>query len=246
MARLHDRRQQLKKQKAKTKRQEVRRKKYNDGRSLPTSLKALVARALKAPFGPCWVSSALDGDPDGEGPALISVIVSRRLGDLLLPCIILVDRTCLGVKNAFIAELHTELDLDRLVMDLGAKGDPLRPAELLLAQSVIFHALDYARSLGFEPHRDFVAGLIGERPAVLLDTPLCRPERPFYVAGPYDAVDAITSRLDARVGPNGYDLVDDLGDDFDDGDPEDDIFVDDDVIAVEGVEVSPGTPESPR
>jgi hypothetical protein len=39
-----------------------------------------------------------------------------------------VDRTCLGVKNAFIAALHTDLDLARLVMDLGEQGDPLRPA----------------------------------------------------------------------------------------------------------------------
>jgi hypothetical protein len=50
----------------------------------------------------------------------------------------------------------------------------------------IYHAIDYAISLGFAPHRDFVAGLIGERPSALLDTALARPERPLYVPGPDD------------------------------------------------------------
>jgi hypothetical protein len=247
MARPHDRRQQLKKQKAKTKREQVRRK--NAAQALPTNLKALVARALNAPFGPCWVSTALDDELEGEVPALITVVISRRVGGLLLPCITMVDRTCLGVKNAFIAALQTELELERLAMDLGDRGDPLRPAELLLAQSIIFHALDYARSLGFEPHRDFVVGLIGERPAALLDTPRCRPERPLYVAGPYDDVDGITARLSALVGPNGYALINDLDasdDDMDDRDLDDDTLDDDDVITVEGIEAPPGTPEPPR
>jgi hypothetical protein len=247
MARPHDRRQQLKKQKAKTKREQVRRK--NAAQALPTSLKALIARAVTAPFGPCWVSTSLGGELDEEIPPLITVIVSRRVGGLLLPCITMVDRTCLGIKNAFTGALQTEFDLERLVEDLGARGGPLAPAELLLAQSIVFHALDYAGSLGFEPNRDFVVGLIGERPAVLLETPLCRPERPVFVAGPYDDVDGITARLAARVGPNGYDLINDLdepGDDEDDWDLEDEIFDDEDVITVEGIEQAPGTPDSPR
>ena len=247
MARAHDRKQQLKKQKSKTKREAVRRK--NDARALPTSYKALVARASNAPFGPCWVSTAIDDEAGEEGPPLISVIVSRRLGGLLLPCVALVDRTCLGIKNAYTAKLQTELELEELVMDLAANGNPQRPAELLLVQSIIFHALDYASSLGFEPHRDFAAALIGERPAVLLETPHCRPERPLYIAGPHDDVDAITSRLDARVGPDGYDLIDgfdELDDDLDDGDVDDDIiddepFDDDEVLTVEGVEAPSGT-----
>jgi hypothetical protein len=252
VARAHDRKQQLKKQKAKTKRTEARRK--SNARALPSNLKALVARAVESPFGPCWVSSALDDEVDGEAAALVSVIVTRRLGGLLLPCIVLVDRTCLGVKNAFVAPLQTELDVERLVMDMSASGDPLRPAELVLAQSVVFHAIDYARSLGFEPHRDFVAGLIGDRPAVLLDTPFCRPERPLYVAGPHDNVNAIVSRLAASVGPNGYDLVHGLGalldgsDDLDSDDEpfDDEPFDDDDVLTVEGVEAPSDAPELPR
>jgi hypothetical protein len=87
---------------------------------------------------------------------------------------------------------------------------------------------------------------------VLLETPHCRPERPFYIAGPHDDVKAVTSRLDARVGPDWYDLVtgfDDL-DDLDEEEADGDIFGDayddepfddddDDVMTVEGVEAPP-------
>lgn len=250
MARAHDRKQQLKKQKAKTKREEARRK--GNARALPTGTKALVARALGAPFGPCWVSAVLDADPEEKGPDLISVVVTRRVAGLWLPCVALVDRTCLGVKNAFVGALHTDLDLAQLVANLGAKGGPLRPAELLLAQSVIFHALDYARSLGFEPHRDFVVEMIGERPAVLLETPLCRRERPFYIAGPRDDVRRITAQLDARVGPDGYELVSSLDIisgmrtlDSDGFVSDGEYFGDGEVLTVEGSEGPPGTPAFP-
>lgn len=250
MARAHDRKQQLKKQKAKAKRQGVQRER--SAQALPTNLKGLVARAQRAPFGPCWVSTALDGEPNEESPALIRVVVSRRVGGLLLPCVVLVDRTCLGVKNAFVARLHTEFELNRLLAKLNNDADPLRRAEPLLAQSVIFHAIDYARSLGFEPHRDFAIGMLGERPAVLIETPLCRPERPFYVAGPRDDVRRIAVQLEARVGPDGYDLVSPVDIisgmrtlDWDSLVPDGEYFGDGEVLTVEGREAPPNTPALP-
>lgn len=65
---------------------------------------------------------------------------------------------------------------------------------------MIFHALDYAASLGFAPHRDFVATLVGTRPETLVDTPLARPERPIFVPGPDDDVARIVGVLTAKVG----------------------------------------------
>jgi hypothetical protein len=66
--------------------------------------------------------------------------------------------------------------------------------------AVIFHALDYAASLGFAPHRDFVVALVGTRPETLVDTPLARPERPIFVPGPDDDVARIVRVLTAKVG----------------------------------------------
>jgi hypothetical protein len=206
MSRPHNRKQQKKLQKAKNKRADARRKR--DARALRHTPEALLARAMTAPFGPCWISAALDGEQEDDGPALISVVITRRVGVLLLPCLVLVDRTCLGVKNTFTTTPLSELEMERMRRDLAGSGDPLRETDLLTAQSVIYHAIDYAKSLGFAPHRDFVPELIGERPSALLDTPLARPERPLYVSGPADNVQQILARLDAAVGPGNYDFID--------------------------------------
>jgi hypothetical protein len=79
--------------------------------------------------------------------------------------------------------------------------------ELAVAQSVVYNAVDYAKSLGFEPHEDFPDALFGPRPATLLDTPLAHPARPYWVRGPDDDVDEILGTLDESVGEGNYDVA---------------------------------------
>jgi hypothetical protein len=186
------------------------------------STRSLVRLASAAPFGPCWVSSALEAGEEAM-PSLITVVVTRNLpGGLLLPHVILVDRTCLGVKNALVAQ---PMDEDT-VLDLLIRRPemPMSPCDLLVAQSVVYHAIDYARSLGFEPHRDFHPALIGKRPERLLDTPLAKPERPCFIAGPSDDAGRIMRQLERAVGTD-FDLA--VGDDFPGGEeetPEEDVL----------------------
>jgi hypothetical protein len=120
-------------------------------------------------------------------------------------------------------------ELDDFIETMGMPHGGMLSCEPLVAQSIVFHAIDYARSLGFEPHRDFQAALFGPRPAELLNTPWCVPERPIYVPGPHDNVFAITSKLTNALSADGFDYVDLLslpGDDDDEG-------VDDDTVAGE-------------
>jgi hypothetical protein len=239
MSGSHGRKQQQKLQKAKKKRELARR--AQKARKVPTSTAALIQRAAKAPFGPIWVSEALEDGRDAGSPALITVIVTRRVAGLLLPLVVLVDRTCLGVKQAFVGQLMAELDCEHMAGSFAERGDRLQRAELVVAQSVIYHAIDYAESLGFAPHQDFKAEMLGARPEVLLDTFLCRPERPLYVAGPGDNVARIASQLRERAGEGNYEVVADLGDlsglelgDLDWEVPDDDDDADLDVLDTEG------------
>ena len=183
---------------------------------------SLVRLASAAPFGPCWVSSALETGEEAM-PSLITVVVTRNLpGGLLLPHVILVDRTCLGVKNALVAQ---PMDEDTVLAVLIRRPEmPMSPCDLLVAQSVVYHAIDYARSLGFEPHRDFHPALIGKRPERLLDTPLAKPERPHFIAGPSDDAGRIMRQLERAIGPD-FDFA--VGDDFPGGEeeaPEEDVL----------------------
>src|SRR6188768_95897 len=104
-----DRKRQKKLEKTRKKRELAKK----DARKLEAKYQgaSLLRLAESAPFGPCWVSVALD-DSEYEGaPALISVVVTRRIRGQLLGLLALVDRTCLGVKNANLLALQSELEL---------------------------------------------------------------------------------------------------------------------------------------
>jgi hypothetical protein len=168
--------------------------------AVPTQ-KAVERLAAASPFGPAFMSAGWK-ETDEKNPPLVSIILSRALPDgTFVATMCLVDRTCLGIKNAYTTAPLSRIALEDManrLRDAHAEGvDTVSPLE---AQSVIFSALDYAASLGFSPHRDFVPALVGPRPEALLDTPLAWPERPIFVPGPDDDVARIVRVLSAKVG----------------------------------------------
>jgi hypothetical protein len=92
-----------------------------------------------------------------------------------------------------------------------AHGDDPEECSVLTAQSIVFHSIDYARSLGFSPHRDFPAQLFGPRPELLLDTPLSKPQKPYYVSGPRDNVSQIMAQLQGKMGEDNFNLLAHIG-----------------------------------
>jgi hypothetical protein len=63
--------------------------------------KAVERLAASSPFGPAFMSAGWK-DADEANPALISVIMSKALPDgTFVAAMCLVDRTCLGIKNAY-------------------------------------------------------------------------------------------------------------------------------------------------
>jgi hypothetical protein len=169
---------------------------------------AIIRQAALLPVGPSFISADWE-EADPAQPRLVSVLITRKApGRILVPAIVLVDRTCLGVKNSFVAKPMFEAELPALLGPMGSTHPGgMVPCDWLVAQSVVLHAVDYARSLGFAPHRDFPEPLFEPRPAALLDTPLSRPARPVYVAGPSDVVARVIERLDAAVGRDNYDFT---------------------------------------
>lgn len=189
----------------------------------PSPFELLVRAASRAELGQCFVSAGWDGSED---PALVSILVTRPLpsGDVAVASA-LVDRTCLGIKDAFVFEPMGAGSIPDLLERLGSPHGGMEECEALLAQSIVFHALDYSRSLGFEPHDDFEAALFGPRPEALMDTPWCKPSRPIYVLGPHDDSRRILARLTKAVGPDGFDYYDPhtLDDEFEDTDDENEV-----------------------
>ncbi len=178
---------------------------------LPTSARALIKLAASRPFGPAWMSQCVH-ESESEPPRLVFVALTRTLPrGLLLAHLLTVDRTCLGIREATVLQPMDELTLERYVLATAPAESKLVRCEVDLARSVVFHAIDYARSLGFEPHADLATELVGARPEPLVDTPYARPPRPRYVARPGEDSEWIRRRLERAVGPHGYDFVDASG-----------------------------------
>jgi hypothetical protein len=159
------------------------------------SLSSLMRLAPTLPFGPAALSQSWLEDNLGR-PSLVTAVITRKLssGDLLT-AILLIDRTCFGVKNAMVKVMGTS-EMRELNEELERMHGGLMDAvPLETALSVVWHAIDFARSLGFEPHRDFPEGLIGPRPDVLVDTPLSKPARPVFIPGPHDGPARILQTL---------------------------------------------------
>ncbi|MEO3780680.1 hypothetical protein ABGB16_28485 [Micromonospora sp. B11E3] len=140
------------------------------------------------------------------GAGLVSVVVARADGDSASVCGFLVDTYCLGVKNAVPPATSTFDDLPYFLEDFFAAYESgMIEAPIELARHLVFGAVDYARELGFDPHRDFYSAAphLGtwEPPSRItfgLDG------KPYFQQGPYDSPDRIMRTLDKSVGPGNY------------------------------------------
>ncbi len=97
-------------------------------------------------------------------------------------------------------------------------------ADLDLVAKIIREGVAYARQLGFEPDPDFRKAMLvlGEAnpDACPISIPLGGPEgKPLFVAGPYDDVPIIISKLTRAVGRDGFHYIVPI-------DPDTEFFVD--------------------
>lgn len=191
-------RRQRKLQEKKKKRELAKKRSRIEAASRPSEEQLWVRAGSRAPFGPCFISSGWD---DSATPRLVSLVVTRVLGGGdLLPHVLLLDRTCLGVKNAMLLAPMTDEELDDIVEQVGLPHGGMEDCDALFAQSIVFHAAEYAGRLGFAPNPDFHEALVGPRPAQLLATPWASLDRPLYVPGPDDNIGLVLLQLRQAVG----------------------------------------------
>jgi hypothetical protein len=174
----------------------------------------------------CWVSAGwsfglgLDATPgwaahdrpstDAGRGGLVAVLIARHHEHTSKAQVVgfLVDVWCLGVKNALPADAmsHTELAEYRQRYFRNFESYLQIPAEL--ARDLVFGSAAYARSLGFEPHKDFeaAAAVLGQSKG----TPPIRFGRdgqPYYMDGPYDDPGFVLRTLTGAVGDGNFGYV---------------------------------------
>jgi hypothetical protein len=157
-----------------------------------------------------WIDDS-DLPPLTVGAGLPSVAVVREHSDNEVSvCGYLVDTYCQGVKNAVPPSLIDRRDVEGFLADFFSaygNGPPL-PAPIELAQNLVLGAVDYAQTLGFDPHRDFYLAKphLGDwQPPSKIRFGL--HGKPYFQQGPYDNPTRIMRTLDRSVGPGNYDFT---------------------------------------
>ncbi|MGH2947669.1 MAG: helix-turn-helix domain-containing protein [Solirubrobacteraceae bacterium] len=145
---------------------------------------------------------------------LVGVLISHgsRGGKLAVDGY-LVDTWCLGVKDALGPRRMTEPEVAafrRRYFEPWRSEGVLAPLEL--ARHLVLGAVDYARSLGFAPHRDFrrARTALGEwqGPSAI---EFGRHGKPLYVQGPHDDADRVLRTLEQSVGPDNFHFIVSIG-----------------------------------
>jgi hypothetical protein len=179
--------------------------------------------AVEPELAGCWVSPGWSeglevehhaewqySAPSGGCEGLATVVVAREYsGARLSVCSFLVDTYCLGVKQVVgpLLMKSEKLCLFRNAMFGGYSAQPLA-APIELAQHLVFGAVEYARSLGFEPDPDYpkCVGHLGTWSAQSAIRFGCRG-KPMYVAGPRDDSRRVMQTLEHSVGNGNFDVI---------------------------------------
>ncbi|MCC5808079.1 MAG: hypothetical protein JJU00_17255 [Opitutales bacterium] len=150
----------------------------------------------------------LGGEEGGVG----NVMVARRRGPLYDVGIFMVDRFCLGVKNAVFVDGCDDADVDNLLEKFFS--DEFEEKDGPWCRKFVEGVVEYARRLGFAPHGDYkkasrVFG--GVKAADCAETfTYGRDGKPFYIQGPHEdqrAAERIVGRLRAHCGEDGFHYV---------------------------------------
>jgi len=148
------------------------------------------------------------------------VIVARQEHNRIVSAAYLVDYWCLGVKDVIPPDSNGKSGYERFKKLCTERfNESFIDISLAQAQSIIYGAVDYARSLGFEPSRDFDPKAqmhLGPKPETLIPIEFGKDGKPLYFSGPYDNAKKIIKTLTATVGPDNFHYVaamEGLGDD---------------------------------
>jgi hypothetical protein len=150
--------------------------------------------AREYPLYGCWIMSGW------QESGITPVVVAREQepGRIMFG-VYMMDLYCMGIKDVY---TKTDYSLSRFERDLPefcARAPEACSVEL--AHEVIYGGLEYAEKLGFQPHPDFTKQMAD----LMLDPPDAHPRvdqvvfgkdgQPFYITGPYDSQQKITSIL---------------------------------------------------
>ncbi len=162
----------------------------------------LIKRAKQFPIYECLINE------DWQDKGLAHILLSRKqLNNELIIGVFLVDIYCLGLKNTFCNANISLEEYERLKFRISQESS-LITCDPILANRIIYGAIEYARKLGFEPQKDFRLSqfTLDESSDANLsyDVEFGKDGKPLYIAGPNDNVDHVIKQLSKNVGDGNF------------------------------------------
>ncbi|MBX3179052.1 MAG: hypothetical protein KF886_16985 [Candidatus Hydrogenedentes bacterium] len=190
----------------KKRRKEKAKKKQAALQRSSTPERSFVRRADEFPLMECLIND----DFTETGMAMI-VVARRQSENLVIFGRYGVDLYCMGVKKTLAASNVTLSNYQTGLREEMFEEFNAVPASLELIHQVVYGALDYARDLGFRPHRDFAwtRHVIGPPDAFPRSEELefGRDGKPLYISGPDDNPKKIVKHLEKRLGMDGFHYI---------------------------------------
>jgi hypothetical protein len=164
--------------------------------------------AAHYPILHCWATTSLWSEGLGQ------VGLSRLLpnGSVAF-AVFLVDRYCLGVKNAM-ADIKGRFTYDSQIIRKMRSHLDSKDVTPATARKLVEGAVEYARSLGFAPHADYHKArlIFGDIDAgeSTEEFEFGQNGKPFFIGGPHDTPERcwqIVRTLEQKCGPGGYDYL---------------------------------------
>jgi hypothetical protein len=164
--------------------------------------RGLIKRAEQFPIYECLLNQGW------QNKGLAHILLSRKQpNNEFIIGVFLVDIYCLGLKNTFCnANIPLE-NYEKLKLRM-AEESSLITCDPVLANRIVYGAIDYARKLGFEPQKDFRLSrfTLGEPSDanVPYSIEFGKDGKPLYIAGPNDDADRVVERLSKTVGDGNF------------------------------------------
>ncbi len=170
------------------------------------------------PVAQCLVdvnfANALLRNETSEAGGLGLVMVTRSKGyNRFVATSYLIDYWCLGVKDSMPPRNCNDSQYKNFVqLSYSQFMQQYEEISLEQAQALVWGAIAYSKTLGFEPHRDFEQSKVhlGESTSEI-GLKFGRNGKPCYVEGPYDNTTKIINTLKKSVGDGNFDYLYGIG-----------------------------------
>ncbi len=189
-------------------------KERREGRSLAPLEKCLInseaaKKLLDSPTEDDQLSSDEENESTNDETGFAKIVVTRFEKNRYIFASYLVDYYCLGLKKAVGPLKLDENQYAAKLKEAYGYFEGIREISLSEAQGIIFGALDYAKSLGFEPHPNWAVaqGHLGE---VAVDLPIIefgKDGKPFVCFDLFDDEEQIIAKLKETVGEGNFDYL---------------------------------------